>query len=147
MSWLQSFIILLGRLCFASLFLYLAYYTIANWDASLEMYKEGDIQQPQVVLLVFSLVLVFGGISLLFGWKTRLGAFLLLIVVGMKTAFFHDFWNMQELEPEKLHHHMMIFAMNIGIIGGLFYVLACGSGMCACDWSRCKKKAIAAEEE
>jgi len=146
MSWLQTIVMLLGRICLAALFFYGIYETAAYWEITVGMYREQGVVQPQLVVLVITLVQLFGAVSLLFGWKARIGAFLLLVVLGVKIALFHDFWSSWSEDPTVFNEHFKQFSIGLGIAGGLLYVLACGSGCCSCDYVSCRKQPMETEE-
>lgn len=131
MSSVQKFVIFLGRVLISAMFLFTAFYGFNDWESSIAYIAERGIPYPQAFFIVTKALYALGGLMLLFGWRTRIGAFILLAVLGTSTYLFHDFWNMEE--PEEFGRHLKVFAMMLGTFGALLYVLACGAGCCCCD--------------
>lgn len=146
MGWLQSFILLLGRICIAALFLYSAYETALHWDSSVQAYQSREAVQPQLLLLGITLIQLFGGISLLLGWKIRIGAFLLLLAFGTKMVLFNDFWSVYGSDPTAFQDRFTQFLQNLAIFGALLYVLSCGAGGLSFDQVGSQKKQRDLEE-
>lgn len=147
MSWLQTIIMLLGRICLAALFFYGVYEIAAYWDITVGMYRDKGMIQPQLIVFFIILIQLFAAISLLIGWKIRIGAFLLLLIVSFKMGIFYDFWHLWSQEPNVFNESLKQFAIGLGIAGGLLYVLACGAGCCSCDYKKSKKMPAELEVE
>jgi putative oxidoreductase len=78
---------------------------------------------------------LFGGLALLLGWKARWAATLLFLFLIPAAVIFHDFWHASGQEQSLL---MTLFLKNVGIMGGLLYIVGAGPG----PWSleRCIKR-------
>lgn len=75
-----------------------------------------------VAAIVFELV---GGLSVLLGYWSRIGAIVLLVFLIPTTIIFHtDF---------SIRLQMIMFMKNLTIMGGLFTVIAHGSGKLSID--------------
>ena len=70
-------------------------------------------------------LLVTGGLMVLFGYRSTLGAILLLMYWLPVTFIVHDFWNCPK---EILREESILFMKNIAIIGGLLMLAGKGSG-------------------
>jgi putative oxidoreductase len=66
-----------------------------------------------------------GGLSLLLGLWSRVGALGLVIFLIPTTLMFHNFW---AAPPELQQAQMANFLKNVAIMGGLLMVIAFGSG-------------------
>lgn len=83
------------------------------------------------LFLVGAIVLeIAGGLSVLAGYRARLGALALIVFLVPTTLIFHDFWTFtgQAAEMQRLS-----FINNLGLLGGLALVAAFGSGMISVD--------------
>lgn len=80
-----------------------------------------------------------GGLCLVFGWRTRLAALLLLLATIPATFVFHSPWT---VEPAQFHNELNHFLKNLAILGGLLYVVSFGSGSRSLD----HRKAAASAE-
>ena len=66
-----------------------------------------------------------GGLSLLLGYKVKIGALLLIIFLVPATLIFHNFL----ADGEQIN----AFLKNVGLIGGLLMVIYTGSGAASLD--------------
>jgi putative oxidoreductase len=87
-------------------------------------------------------LLVLGGLMVLLGYRTKAGAFLLLLYWVPVTFIVHDFWNVPKsceitfacqdigLVGTDLYRRLQafFFMKNLAIIGGLLMILVNGSG-------------------
>jgi putative oxidoreductase len=71
-----------------------------------------------------------GGLSLLFGFLTRIGAMGLVLLLAIINLYFHNFWALPEPESKM---QMVQFMKNLSIMGGLFMVIAMGPGRYSID--------------
>ena len=79
-------------------------------------------------LLLFGAIflLTMGGLMVLLGSRSTLGAMMLLLYWVPVTVIVHDFWN-REANPE-LRIQSILFMKNFAIIGGLLMLVGKGSG-------------------
>ena len=54
--------------------------------------EQQGVPAPRLMLIGAIAFLLLGSISIVLGFKARLGAVLLLIFLGLATYYFHDFW-------------------------------------------------------
>ncbi|HYD39523.1 MAG TPA: DoxX family membrane protein [Anaeromyxobacter sp.] len=85
---------------------------------------------PEVLLAVAIGLELAGGLSLLLGWKTRLGAVALLAFLVPVTLVFHAFWAMPAGQAQQ---EMIQFLKNLSIAGGVVAILAAGPGALSLD--------------
>jgi len=96
------------------------------------MAAEG-VPLPRLMLAGTIVFLIAGSLSIILGYKARLGAALLLVFLILATWFFHDFWTFsgQERQMQMIH-----FMKNLALIGTMIFLMANGSGPCSLD-GRC----------
>jgi len=75
-----------------------------------------------------------GGLSLLFGYKTRPAALLLFLFLIPVTLTFHNFWTYPD--PKEQHVNMLFFMHNLTLMGGLLLVMTFGPGPFSLDQRR-----------
>ncbi|MBI1224859.1 MAG: DoxX family membrane protein [Bacteroidetes bacterium] len=134
---------LLGRILLSFIFLYEAYDSIfffKETKAKMDFY--GLKWQPDFLLYGAIVLLVLGGLMILSGYRSSLGAFLLLLYWVPVTFIVHDFWNVPfeckmtvscpqlQMEGSEVFRRMqgVMFMKNLAIVGGLLMVLVNGSG-------------------
>ncbi len=91
---------------------------------------------PILLGLAAATEIVFG-LSVLLGFRARLGALVLFLFLIPATLVFHSFWTY----PEAQHQAQMInFMKNLAIMGGLWMVLVFGPGFCSLDALKWKQE-------
>jgi putative oxidoreductase len=75
-----------------------------------------------------------GGLSLLLGYKARLGALALLLFLIPVTLVFHNWWTYPD--PKEQHVNMLFFLHNLTLMGGLLLIMAFGPGAASLDLSK-----------
>ena len=84
---------------------------------------------------------IVGGLSVLFGYRARLGALLLVAFLVPVTLAMHNFW--AQSDPMMKQMHMVMFMKNLGLIGGALLVAHFGAGPLSLD-ARREARAITA---
>ena len=64
------------------------------------MAAEG-VPAPQFMLAGAIVFLIAGSLSVILGYKARIGAALLLVFLVLATYYFHDFWNARAARPGR----------------------------------------------
>jgi putative oxidoreductase len=91
---------------------------------------------PAWVLIAAVAFLVFGSLSVVVGYKARVGALALLVFLVPATCYFHEFtlWNM--VNAQARHDHIGYLAMNVSIMGAMLFIVANGAGPMSLDGKR-----------
>jgi putative oxidoreductase len=140
MAFLEGLFTLLGRIMLSAIFLGAAVNKIQDPAGTQKIMKDvGKMDklypddERTVMVLMWGAVglLVVGGISVLFGYKARFGAFLLIVFLVAATYFFHPVWNLRGTEQFQMQ--MTNFLKNCAMAGGLFIVMARGAGRWSLD--------------
>lgn len=129
----------IGRLALAWFFLSDAYMRLAGWTETIQWLQTKNIPSPAVVLFVALAAMILGGLSLLFGFRTKAGALLLFIYAVGSTVLMHDYWTVEDVAARQADYQ--IFIRNIAIAGGLLLLLGIGPGQFAADNLQSKGRA------
>ena len=117
---------LLGRILISFIFLYEAYDSIFYFKETKETMTAYGLDSNQNLLLYGSIfLLVVGGLLVLFGYRSSLGAFMLMIYWIPLTFIVHSYWNDP---PDAQRLQAILFMKNLAILGGLLMVIVNGSG-------------------
>jgi putative oxidoreductase len=117
---------LIGRIFLATIFIFEAVDSIWYFEKTKQAMALHGVTWNQDFLLYCSIfLLVSGGLMVLFGYRSTLGAILLLMYWVPTTFVVHDFWNCPK---ELLREQSILFMKNIAIIGGLLMLAGKGSG-------------------
>jgi putative oxidoreductase len=131
---MMKFLVLIGRVFYSAIFIGSG---IKHFSSEAIQYAQG-YQVPFAEYLVpFSgLLAVLGGISILLGYKARLGAWMIVIFLIPVTLMMHNFWDVQEPGQRLLQQAM--FMKNLSMLGAAFLITYWGAG--PCSLCRHKKK-------
>lgn len=117
---------LIARIFIAFIFLFEAYDSIVFFKSTKQKMTENGINWNQDMLLVGAIfLLIVGGILVLIGYRSKLGAILLLLYWIPVTFVLHSFWN-DPIEIRKVAS--VAFMKNIAIMGALLMIYINGSG-------------------
>lgn len=137
MKFLVSFLMFLARVCLATIFILAGVSKFMNFDQTAAYMASKGLTMIPLFLFGAATIEILGGLALVFGYKTRLAAAVLLLFMIPTTLIFHDFWNLSGADRAA---QQIEFLKNLAIFGGLLYALAVGAGRCSCDNGCCKKK-------
>jgi len=122
----QAVLALFGRLLLVAIFLMSALGSkIPHFNATVKTMNAEGVPLPAVALASAIAFLLIGSVLVVLGWKTRLGAALLLLFLALATFFFHDFWN---FSGDAVNEQQIQFGKNLAIAGGLVLLIAHGPG-------------------
>ena len=93
------------------------------------MTAEG-VPMPQSALIGAIAFLIVGSISIVVGYKARVGAALLLIFLILATYYFHDFWTFEGSDRQQ---QMIQFMKNLSMMGAMLFLMANGPGSLSLD--------------
>jgi putative oxidoreductase len=131
MSFGEAIAPFLGRLLLAWFFLSEAWRYAGDWTGTTTLLAMKDIPAPGVLLFIALAAMIMGGLSLLFGWKTRLGALILFAFTIVSTIAMHDYWTIDDAGARQEDYD--IFARNLAVAGGLLVLVGLGGGKFALD--------------
>jgi putative oxidoreductase len=126
MSYGESIAPLFGRWVLAWFFLVQAYIHAFDWNNTALLLAMKAVPTPPAVLFVTLIGLVMGSLSLLVGFRTRIGALVLFTITVGATVTLHDYWSIDADMARAADFD--IFARNIAIAGGLLMLIGMGSG-------------------
>lgn len=120
-----------GRLVLAWFFLSSSFTYGARWHATIIMMAMKDLPVPPLLLAGAILLMIVGGISLIFGFYARAGALMLFAFTVCASILFHDYWKIADAGVRAADYD--IFARNIAIAGGLLLIVGMGAGPFSID--------------
>jgi putative oxidoreductase len=126
----KSFFVLSGRILLSLIFVMSGFSKISGWENTLGYMASKGMPMTQFFLFMAIVIEIAGGLSLLMGYKTRVGASLLIVFLIPATLIFHNFWTLTGMEQQM---QMIMFMKNLAIIGGLLVVAGFGPGQISLD--------------
>ena len=122
---------LIGRISLSLIFLMAAVgNNIPHFSDVTKIMESVGISAPQLLLAGAILFLLVGSLSVIAGYKARIGATLLLTFLVLATYYFHSFW---KLEGQAQQEQMIQFMKNLSMMGAMLFVMANGSGPMSLD--------------
>jgi putative oxidoreductase len=120
----MNYIPVVARICLAVIFLRAGISKIFGFAGTAAMMGDSGLPIPEVLLVGTIVFQILGSISLILGYKTRIGATLLILFLIPATIVFHNPTN-----PDELTN----FFKNLGLLGGLLMTLYAGAGPVSID--------------
>jgi len=81
-------------------------------------------------------LLLVGGVSVMVGYKARIGATFLLLFLGATTYFFHgiSFWTL--INAQARQEQVIFLLTNLSLMGAMLFLIANGPGRMSLDARR-----------
>jgi len=111
----------MGRILIAAIFLISGIGKIPGWSDTLARMTEKGMPAVELLLAGAIAFEIFGALSLITGYRLRLGALALMIFLIPATLIFHGFW---AVEGAAQRMEMIQFLKNLAIFGGLMMVFS-----------------------
>ena len=128
----QCGVSLLGRIMLSLIFLMSAVGNkIPQFNQVAEYMSSEGVPAAKLMLAGAIAFLLLGSLSIILGFKARIGATLLLIFLLLATYFFHDFWTYEDAQAKQ--QQMIQFMKNMALMGAMLMILANGAGVCSLD--------------
>jgi putative oxidoreductase len=142
---LQGITTVLGRIMLATIFLMSAVGNkIPNFENVAGYMASEGVPAPQILLAGAIVFLLVGSLSIMLGFKARVGAALLFVFLLLATYFFHDFWTQPadamwvlsanaNVKMPVQQVEMISFMKNLALMGSMLFIIANGSGPMSLD--------------
>src|ERR1700745_137993 len=121
----------LGRLLLCTIFLLAAVGNkIPHFGDVARVMESVGVPAPQFMLASAIVFLLVGSLSVVAGYKARIGAVLLLTFLVLASYYFHPFW---KLEGQAQQEQMIQFMKNLSMMGAILFVMGNVSGPMSVD--------------
>ncbi len=121
----KKYIPLIGRAFLAAVFLKAAVANTLGFPGIVEMMTNRGLPFPPLLLAGNIFCTLVGGLSILFGFKARIGAILLIIFLVPTTFVFHNAFT----NPDEWN----AFLKNFGLVGAMLLIYYYGTGPVSLD--------------
>ncbi|MEE8484894.1 MAG: DoxX family protein [Nitrospinota bacterium] len=123
---MEKYTPLIGRILLSTIFIMSGAGKIFDWSGTAGYMAAYGMPAIPLFLIGAIVLEIGGGLSVLLGFKAKLGAIALLIFIIPVTLIFHNFLPIADPMAQKLQ--MIMFLKNLAIMGGLLLVVSFGSG-------------------
>lgn len=121
---------LLGRILLGLIFLLSGLGKIGSFAGTAGWMTSKGLPMAEVLLAITMVIEIGASLMIIGGFKARLGAAALFLWMIPVTFLFHNFWSMPAAEQQI---QMIMFMKNLGLMGGMLYIMAFGSGPMSLD--------------
>jgi putative oxidoreductase len=124
-----QYLVPIGRAMFVAIFLMAApgHFT----QATIERAGSQGIPLASLAVPLSGLLAVAGGLSVLFGYHARIGAWLLMLFLVPVTLMMHRFWAVSD--PATAQIQEIMFMKNVAMLGGALLIAYFGAGPISVD--------------
>ena len=129
----MKFIVLLGRLLFALIFIMAApgHFT----KGTIGYADSHGVPMAWILVPISGILALAGGLSILLGYRARWGALLIILFLVPVTIMMHNFWAVQD--PMAAQMQRANFMKNLSMMGGALLIIHFGAGPLSLDsWRR-----------
>jgi uncharacterized membrane protein YphA (DoxX/SURF4 family) len=119
---METSVLYLGRILFGGYFAFNGFNNLKMFDFMSGYAKSKGTPMPKLSVVVSALLLVFGGLSVLFDILPSLGLISLVLFLIPVTLIIHPFWKVQD--PMEKMGEMINFMKNIALLGAVLMLLA-----------------------
>jgi len=131
-SFSQGVVVVLGRFFFALIFL-MAGANHFNRQTIGYAASQG-VPLASIAVPLSGVLAIAAGLSILLGYRAKLGAWLIALFLVPVTLMMHKFWAVQD--PMMAQIQMILFMKNIAMLGGALLVSQFGAGPFSFDARR-----------
>lgn len=123
----QSLLAIVGRICLAAIFLLSPIANLLpNFGAVARSMQDAGVPLPRIALAIAIVLLIAGSLSLIAGYRARIGALLLVVFLIPATFYFHAPWKAADSAEFSLQ--LVHFLKNLGLLGAMLLIVAAGPG-------------------
>jgi putative oxidoreductase len=131
-SFWQGVVVVLGRFFFALIFLAAAPNHFSKQTAAFSASQ--GVPLAAIAVPLSGLVAIVGGLSILLGYRTKLGAWLIVLFLIPVSFMMHKFWTVTD--PMMAQIQMIMFMKNVSMLGGALLISQFGAGPFSLDARR-----------
>jgi len=124
-----AYLVFVGRQLFAVIFMLASagHFT----PAKIVLAAEHGVPMATVLVPISGVIALLGGLSVLFGYRARLGGCLLVVFLVPVTLFMHNFWAAPDAAMFRLQ--LFQFARNLVLLGCAGQLVRVGAGSLSLD--------------
>lgn len=128
----QGAVVVLGRFFFALIFVMAG----ANHFSkqSIGYAVSAGVPLPSIAVPLSGVLAIAGGLSILVGYRTKLGAWIIALFLIPVTLMMHNFWTVTD--PMMAQIQMILFMKNVSMLGGALLLSHFGAGPFSLDARR-----------
>jgi putative oxidoreductase len=128
-TWTNTAVVVAGRVLFSLLFITSG---LGHFSRQTIAYGASQgVPWASIAVPLSGLVALAGGLSILLGYRTRFGAWLIALFLVPVTLMMHKFWTVDD--PMMAQVQQIMFLKNITMLGGALLITQFGAGPVSLD--------------
>ena len=131
-SSLEATVVVLGRFLFAAIFIASAPMHFSQ--TMIDMAASRGVPLASIAVPAAGLLELVAGLSILFGYRAKIGAWGLVLFLVPVTVMMHPFWASPDKEAMTLQ--LTMFMKNLSLVGAALLITQFGSGPISLDTRR-----------
>ncbi|HZT42003.1 MAG TPA: DoxX family protein [Chthonomonadaceae bacterium] len=128
-------VVLAGRVLFSAIFLIAGLGHFSQQEIGYAAHA--GVPMAGLLVPLSGLIALAGGLSVLLGYRARIGAWLLVLFLIPVTLMMHNFWAVKD--PMQAQMQMAHFLKNLSMLGGALLITHFGAGPLSLDARRAGK--------
>ena len=128
-SVLTGLIVVAGRALFAFIFILASPRQFQS--AAVNAAAQHGVPMAQILVPISGVLAGLGGLSILLGYRAKIGAWLIAIFLLAVTPVMHNFWAIAD--PAMAQAQMVNFMKNVSMLGGALLITQFGGGPWSLD--------------
>jgi putative oxidoreductase len=125
----NAFVVLAGRILFSAIFILSGFMHFSAQDIAYA--ASAGVPMPTLVVPASGILALLGGLSILLGYRAKIGAWLVVLFLVPVTLMMHNFWAVKD--PMMAQMQMAMFMKNVTMIGGALLISQFGAGPLSLD--------------
>lgn len=122
----MDYILLLGRIMFSAVFIVNGINHFAGYSGVSQYAAAMGVPLPGLATIVSGIFLILGGLSVILGFKAKIGSILLVVFLVLAAFMVHSFWAFDD--PMQRAVEMAQFWKNLALAGAALIVFYFGTG-------------------
>jgi putative oxidoreductase len=128
----QGVVVVLGRFFFALIFLMAGANHFSKQTIGYAV--SAGVPLASIAVPLSGVLSIAGGLSILLGYRAKLGGWLIVLFLVPVTLMMHKFWLVQD--PMMAQIQMILFMKNVAMLGGALLISQFGAGPFSLDVRR-----------
>ena len=120
----MNYVVLLGRVLFSFIFIVKSFDHFSKESVAYATLM--GVPMPSLLVPIAGIIAFLGGMSILLGYKPKIGAILIILFLVPTTFMMHKFWSTSDVYHAMMHEYC--FMKNLAMIGSALMISYFGTG-------------------
>ena len=122
----MRYVPLVGRILFSLMFIMSGMGHLTKSAGMAQYAGAMGVPAPTLAVIITGIMLLLGGLSVILGYKVKVGTILLVVFLIPTTFMMHAFWGIED--PMQSQMQMGMFMKNLSMMGGALLLYHFGTG-------------------